>query len=202
VSNLEIVNLDKTLFILGKGSGLLPGLTRLNLSRNYFVGGIDRIGDFQNLVELDLSANQFQGPLPRSVGQLTKLESLNLTGNFFSGVVPIEIGNLTKLTLLSLAANRFSGQLPDEIGNLAELLELLLSRNDFPGPIPVSFRKLKNLQKLGASENALLLLHFLHLPGTILLEPLCRFDLVVLCDFHVTHRHPDFRDARGSSAES
>ncbi|MBA0639851.1 hypothetical protein Goshw_004450 [Gossypium schwendimanii] len=44
--------------------------------------------------------------------------------NNFNGPIPKELGNLKKLYLLSLGNNNLSGTLPPELGNLVELGEL------------------------------------------------------------------------------
>lgn len=48
-----------------------------------------------------LNDNQFTGPLPRTIGKLTRLEVLSVQNNNFYGPIP-EIGNLTKLVELLL----------------------------------------------------------------------------------------------------
>ncbi|EFJ18385.1 hypothetical protein SELMODRAFT_420272 [Selaginella moellendorffii] len=54
------------------------------------------------------------------------MEHLTVASNRFSGPIPGTMGNLTRLLTLSLAVNNFSGSLPQEIGNLSSLTELLV----------------------------------------------------------------------------
>ncbi|KAK4378757.1 hypothetical protein RND71_000619 [Anisodus tanguticus] len=99
-------------------------------------------GDIQTLYELqtlDLSYNkELTGPLPQSIGKLTKLSNLILVGCSFSGPIPDSIGSLTQLVYLSLNSNKFIGGIPATIGNLTKLYWLDLADNQLTGNIPVS----------------------------------------------------------------
>ncbi|MCD9560927.1 hypothetical protein HAX54_019790 [Datura stramonium] len=99
-------------------------------------------GDIQGLSELqtlDLSYNKdLTGPLPQSIGKLTKLSNLILVGCGFSGPIPDSIGSLTRLVFLSLNSNNFIGGIPATIGYLTELYWLDLADNKLTGTIPVS----------------------------------------------------------------
>ncbi|XP_021861915.2 leucine-rich repeat receptor protein kinase HPCA1 [Spinacia oleracea] len=99
-------------------------------------------GDLATLSELrilDLSYNQrLTGPLPPSIGQLTRLTNLILVGCRFSGRIPNSVGSLEQLVYLSLNENRFTGEVPASIGNLRNLYWLDLADNQLTGSIPVS----------------------------------------------------------------
>lgn len=59
---------------------------------------------------LSLSANQFEGEIPRSIWKCIHLETLSLSYNNFSGIIPREIGTLRVLTELYLGyTNSFQG---------------------------------------------------------------------------------------------
>ncbi|KAG5525660.1 hypothetical protein RHGRI_032084 [Rhododendron griersonianum] len=99
-------------------------------------------GDIAELSELqimDLSYNSgLTGPLPPSIGNLTKLTTLALEGCGFYGPIPGTIGSLQQLCFLYLSSNSFTGSIPSSIGNLSNLFWLDLSDNNLSGTIPVS----------------------------------------------------------------
>ncbi|XP_019105894.2 leucine-rich repeat receptor protein kinase HPCA1 isoform X1 [Beta vulgaris subsp. vulgaris] len=99
-------------------------------------------GDLASLSELqilDLSFNRgLTGPLPQSVGRLSRLISLILIGCGFSGRIPDSIGSLKQLHKLSLNGNNFTGPVPATIGNMLNLYWLDLADNQLSGSIPVS----------------------------------------------------------------
>ncbi|GKV03114.1 hypothetical protein SLEP1_g15477 [Rubroshorea leprosula] len=99
----------------------------------------DDISSLTELQILDLSQNQgLTGPLPASIGNLTKLTKLFLNHCGFTGPIPDTIGSLQQLASLSLNSNKFSGQIPPSIGHLLMLNWLDLSDNQLEGSIPVS----------------------------------------------------------------
>ncbi|XP_010260256.1 PREDICTED: leucine-rich repeat extensin-like protein 4 [Nelumbo nucifera] len=65
------------------------------------------IGLLYKLRVLDVSFNQFVGPIPHSVADLFQLEQLNLAHNNFSGTVPADICALPKLANFTFSYNFF-----------------------------------------------------------------------------------------------
>uniref|UniRef100_A0A803L7F0 FBD domain-containing protein n=1 Tax=Chenopodium quinoa TaxID=63459 RepID=A0A803L7F0_CHEQI len=106
-------------------------------------------------LELELSENQFSGPIPSSIVDLISLTSLTLHDNKLSGKIPFEIGKLKSLNSLHLSLNRISRSIPDSIGKLSKLQDLSLSHNKLTGPIPSSIGKLVSLQAFSLSNNRL-----------------------------------------------
>ncbi|KAK7387638.1 hypothetical protein VNO78_22425 [Psophocarpus tetragonolobus] len=99
----------------------------------------EQIGLLSELQILDLSHNKgLTGPLPNSIGNLTKLSNLFLDGCGFNGRIPDEIGYLKELVFLALNSNNFSGRIPASIGNLSKLNWLDITDNQLEGPIPIS----------------------------------------------------------------
>ena len=81
----------------------------LNISGRSFSGSLKaEVGQLSNLVELNISDNNFTG-LPAEVGRLEKLEVLNLSNNPLTGL-PYEIGNLKNLKTLDLRGTSYSKQ--------------------------------------------------------------------------------------------
>ena len=56
-------------------------------------------------MELDVSRNYLDGPIPLELGNLTGLKQLDLSSNRLSGSIPHELGNLSALEMLNLTFN-------------------------------------------------------------------------------------------------
>nr|XP_025876677.1 probable leucine-rich repeat receptor-like protein kinase At5g49770 [Oryza sativa Japonica Group] len=99
-------------------------------------------GDIQSLSELqylDLSYNKnLRGPLPSTIGTLSKLQNLILVGCSFTGEIPKEIGQLSNLIFLSLNSNKFNGSIPPSLCCLSKLYWFDLSDNQLTGGLPIS----------------------------------------------------------------
>ncbi|GKV47906.1 hypothetical protein SLEP1_g54756 [Rubroshorea leprosula] len=143
-----IINTSSTPLIqLGLGSN--------NLTTSAFLW----LFNFSNsLVSLDLSSNQFRGPIPETFGHMTPLEELYLNDNQFEGEIPKSFwsGNLSSLRYLLLSKNKLSGNIPKSIGLLSKLEALSISFNSFNGVITEEhFSTLSNLWGLDLSSNHL-----------------------------------------------
>ncbi|XP_062118190.1 receptor-like protein EIX1 [Humulus lupulus] len=89
------------------------------------------------LAVVDLSSNQFEGPIPLPIG---KTELLVLSNNKFSGPIPKNIGDSQpNLRLLSLSTNQINGTLPNSIGTMHSLAAIDLSNNNLVGKMPINF---------------------------------------------------------------
>ncbi|GLU19482.1 hypothetical protein SLE2022_357310 [Rubroshorea leprosula] len=111
-----------------------------------------------SLVSLDLSSNQFRGPIPETFSHMTFLEELDLSNNQFVGEIPKSFwsGNLSSLRNLNLAKNKLSGTIPKSIRFLSKLECLYISFNSFNGVITEEhFSTLSNLWGLDLSSNHL-----------------------------------------------
>ncbi|KAL6337689.1 hypothetical protein AAG906_037282 [Vitis piasezkii] len=137
---------------------LSKNLTRINLSHNYLTGPIpsSHLDGLVNLVTLDLRNNSLNGSLPMPLFSLPSLQKIQLSNNQFSGplskfsVVP------SVLDTLDLSSNNLEGQIPVSIFDLQCLNILDLSSNKFNGTVLLSsFQKLGNLTTLSLSYNNL-----------------------------------------------
>ncbi|XP_031380768.1 receptor-like protein EIX1 [Punica granatum] len=90
------------------------------------------------MFSLDLSSNNFSGPIPHELTSLNLLNSLNLSHNLLSGNIPEKIGDMKWLESLDLSGNQLSGEIPPSISLLTMLSHLNLSDNNFAGKIPKS----------------------------------------------------------------
>lgn len=161
--SLEIIDLSGNLF-----EGSIPmeifksqRLEEIDLSSNSFSGtiGFEWGRAFDNLLSLNLQANQFAGTLPKELftvslyqlsagmNQLTgtipdsvfdskMLEYLNLGANEFNGTISTKFGKMTSMKHLILWNNKFTGQLPKEIGTMSSLELFQIQYNYLSGEVP------------------------------------------------------------------
>ncbi|KAL5208469.1 hypothetical protein ABZP36_032904 [Zizania latifolia] len=155
---------DKNLIIVVVGTTNDQGLAKssfllhLNLSGNQLSGSPDFAGalwPLSRLRTLDLSRNQFSGPVTNGIANLHNLKAINLSVNRFFGAVPNDIGLCPHLSTVDISSNAFDGQLPDSIRRLGSLVYLAASGNRFSGDSPVWLDDLAALQHLNFSDNAL-----------------------------------------------
>ncbi|CAI5483472.1 unnamed protein product, partial [Closterium sp. Yama58-4] len=75
----------------------LTRLAELTLHMNNLTGPISILHHFSFLTYLDLSDNQFDGPVPSSISQLSLLTHINLKSTKIAGPIPSTISALHKL---------------------------------------------------------------------------------------------------------
>ncbi|XP_062076624.1 receptor-like protein EIX2 [Humulus lupulus] len=145
--------------VIGSLIGCANNLEILELSRNQFEGPLPNISTFSSyLRRLDASNNKLNGTMPEGIGELQQLEYLDLYSNSFSGTLPKSIGKLQQLKELDLSSNSFTSALPKSIGKLQQLKYLYLYSNSFSGLVTeVHFQNLSKLKILDLSDNSLTL---------------------------------------------
>ncbi|GLT90119.1 hypothetical protein SLE2022_080690 [Rubroshorea leprosula] len=117
--------------------GSMSSLTYLLLAGNRLSGEIPRSYRGMALERLWLN-NQLGGGMTGPIDVVATMESLKLLwlhGNQFTGPIPENIGNLTLLKELNLNGNQLVGLIPDSLANM-ELEKLDLNNNLLMGPIP------------------------------------------------------------------
>ncbi|KAK1581252.1 hypothetical protein Q3G72_004294 [Acer saccharum] len=121
--NLEVLDLSSNIMSGSLQPANLRNLKFLDLSHNGMIGSLQELGicKFKNLIELDLSENNFEGHLPPCVNNLTILRALDLSSNQLTGNIP-SLNLLTSLEYLSLRDNNFEGLF--SFGSLANLSKL------------------------------------------------------------------------------
>jgi len=129
----------------------------MDLSSNQFSGPIPKLP--VNLTDLDLSRNNLYGPLPLDFGA-PGLSTLFLYNNSISGTVPSSFCKLWLLHFLDISSNNLTGSLPDCLGyeyttNMTSLSihTLSLRNNHLSGEFPLFLRNCQKLIFLDLSQN-------------------------------------------------
>ncbi|KAJ9186243.1 hypothetical protein P3X46_005769 [Hevea brasiliensis] len=132
--------------------GNFTSLRYVNLHNNFFEGRISK--ELLSIKYLDLSHNNFSGPLP-SFFHENYLEQINLQGNRFIGSIPEALLNISTLKVLDLSNNELSGTIPNNTGEfLNGLRVLLLGENHLSGFIPNWLCQLNDISLLDLSRNS------------------------------------------------
>ncbi|PRP79695.1 LRR receptor-like serine/threonine-protein kinase GSO2-like [Planoprotostelium fungivorum] len=163
----------------------MPYLAYINVSSNLLSGQVypDLLSNVLNLISIDLSHNNFSGPIPFSKSNLIASASLTFAHfdasyNQFSGMIPFnllssassvtyldlshnqlydtistEILYMDNIEFLDLSHNFLFGSIPPSISNLQTLIELHLNDNSLTGDIPIQLRRLTGLKVLQLSNN-------------------------------------------------
>nr|GLL30758.1 receptor-like protein 12 [Ipomoea trifida] len=133
-----------------------PVLRHLSFSIITLTSFPDFILDCRNLTFLDLSGTLLNGSIPKSLfTNLDKLEHLDLSGNDFAGPLSPNIANLSNLKYLQLSENSFVGEIPSSIGQLKHLQFLDITANLLNSSIPFEIGGCTNLTHLSLSYNSL-----------------------------------------------
>ncbi|XP_062093336.1 receptor-like protein EIX2 [Humulus lupulus] len=127
---------------------------------------------------LNLSSNQFLGPIPHFLSAVQDLhlsnnhfvslrdficnkavhgatQFLDVSNNLIFGNLPNCWGNIKSLKFLMVDNNKLSGVVPSSIGLLYDIQYLVLRYNNFSGSLPSSIQNCTQLQVLNVEENSL-----------------------------------------------
>ena len=159
-------------------------LSILILKGNRFTGHLpEQLCQLVDLSILDLSFNNFFGPIPKCLGKMPfendDPDSLRNAYNGFligknssSGILIPHINTKANFTTkkrsytytasilaymsgIDLSKNKLNGSIPSELGNLTKVRALNLSHNDLIGQIPATFSNLVQIESLDLSFNML-----------------------------------------------
>ncbi|KAG8070202.1 hypothetical protein GUJ93_ZPchr0006g43479 [Zizania palustris] len=120
-------------------------ITHLQLMRQNLSGVLpEEAADLTYLIELDLSRNIIEGPIPASWANLSVF-NLTLLGNRISGTIPEELGRMPLLKSINLEGNQLVGPIPSELGNIISLERFFISANNITGELPSTFSRLRNM---------------------------------------------------------
>ena len=151
-SNLRVLDLMNTgLSSLESVEELdLTNVQTLKLASNALQGEIpSSLFQLSNLVEINLSHNQFTGQIAPEVGQWKNhLERLSVYGSLLDGPLPTQLGQLTKLILLDLSENKFTGSLPTELEQLTALKSISIHQTSSVKSLTGNLLAFEDLTKL------------------------------------------------------
>ncbi|KAK1570729.1 hypothetical protein Q3G72_006296 [Acer saccharum] len=121
--NLEFLDLSFNRIRGSLQQANLRNLKFLDLTDNGMNGSLQELGicKLKNLIELDLSDNNFEGHIPPCVNSLTILRVLDLSSNQLTGNIP-SLNLMQSIEYLSLQYNNFEGLF--SFGSLANLSKL------------------------------------------------------------------------------
>lgn len=131
-------------------------LSFLNVSNNEFSGGFPPLPSSSSMEYLYLGSNKFQGLIPESFAGdfCSNLVELDVSFNNFSGMIPTGFDSCNLLEIFDVSNNNFSGDLPvDMLLKMGNLKKLNLAFNHFKGALPDTFSMLKSLESLDLSSN-------------------------------------------------
>ncbi|KAL3844022.1 hypothetical protein ACJIZ3_001425 [Penstemon smallii] len=129
-------------------------LRLLHLSENNFEGVLPRfIGNFSSLRRFAIGNNSVHGNIPDELGDIATLETLYLWSNDLTGTIPESIGKLQELRILSFPDNFLYGEIPSSFGNLTMMTELYLQQNNLQGTIPSVLGNCQSLLAMDISQN-------------------------------------------------
>ncbi|KAF8095610.1 hypothetical protein N665_0329s0029 [Sinapis alba] len=112
--------------------------------------------DENRVLSIKLSGYGLTGEFPRGIKLCSDLTALDLSRNNFSGPLPSNITNIIPLvTVLDLSYNQFSGPIPSSFSNVTFLNSLLLQHNQFTGTLPAELVLLGRLTRFSVADNLL-----------------------------------------------
>jgi len=97
------------------------------------------IGNLTNLQQLELSANSLSGEAHRFFvfsyfsSRICGNRNFRSVSCALTGPIPESIGQLTRLQWLSLSTNKLTGRIPESVGQLVQLSNMYLSENGLTG---------------------------------------------------------------------
>ncbi|KAL5737671.1 hypothetical protein ACOSP7_030432 [Xanthoceras sorbifolium] len=153
LSNLQYLDLNYDLYVEN-----LRWITGLRLLKHLDLSSIPKFTYAGQISILDLSSNEFFGPLPHisfDVQMILDLSNNVLNGFIFQFLCYGMYESKTTI-ILSLENNSLSGELPDCWMNWQNLQVLNLGNNEFTGNLPPSMGNLSVLQSLTLRKNYLL----------------------------------------------
>eukprot|EP00537_Pseudo-nitzschia_pungens_P019540 CAMPEP_0172412928 /NCGR_PEP_ID=MMETSP1061-20121228/78158_1 /TAXON_ID=37318 /ORGANISM="Pseudo-nitzschia pungens, Strain cf. pungens" /LENGTH=794 /DNA_ID=CAMNT_0013149179 /DNA_START=188 /DNA_END=2572 /DNA_ORIENTATION=- len=157
LTNLVVLGLDDNMLQAPIASfAKFTKIEKLYLEDNLFTGEITQemvSSGWQNVLDLDLSGNRLDGPLPRNIWSMKNLEVIDFHGNDFIGQIPEIEAVHDKMTFLALQDNSLEWRIPESISNLVNLKHLDISANKMTIPFPSTMSQMTNLVALYTGIN-------------------------------------------------
>ena len=134
--DMSYVNLSMAfdwLQVINKHSSLLE--LRLSNCTLRYIPSISSV-NFSSLAILDLSSNYFENTsIPSWIFGLRNMLSLDLYNNDFQGPIPVDLQNITSIRHLDLSNNHFNNSIPNWLYRFNHLKFLNLGSNNLQGTI-------------------------------------------------------------------
>ncbi|CAN4122447.1 unnamed protein product [Withania somnifera] len=136
-------------------------LVNVSLYSNKLTGQLpQKLGSWANFDFIDVSGNNFTGPIPPDMckegtmrGLLILENSFTVSKNSLSGVIPAAIWGLPKLQIIDVAMNGFEGSISPDIGRAKSLGEINVANNRFSGELPWEISNAISLVRIDCSNN-------------------------------------------------
>lgn len=136
---------------------LIPENNLTGESPNQELRFVSSLQNCRYLEMVEMSLNQFNGILPRSVGNLsTSLQIFRAFGSHIKGAIPAEFGNLTSLRSIELDSNELTRPIPKELAKLKQAAAIYLEDNRLQGQIPSDLCEMNMLGDLYLSGNMII----------------------------------------------
>ncbi|XP_030930518.1 receptor-like kinase TMK4 [Quercus lobata] len=159
LTSLEILTLSQNLglepWTISTELTQATSLVTFYASSANIIGSLpDIFGSFPRLLDLQLSYNNLDGTLPKSLGG-SGIQNLWLNNqqNGLSGTIDV-LSSMTQLSQVRLHKNQFTGPIPD-LSNCTSLFDLQLRDNQFTGLIPASLMSIPSLRNVSLDVNDL-----------------------------------------------
>ncbi|XVF78745.1 hypothetical protein PTKIN_Ptkin14bG0160400 [Pterospermum kingtungense] len=137
--------------------GNFSNMLALDLSYNRIIGSVPAtIRGLRNIQVLILQTNELQGSIPENICALKGLYRLELSFNKLYGPMPTCLGNLTSLRHLYLGSNKLNSSIPSTLWSLKDVLEIDLSSNYLSVSYPLDVGNFRALTLLNLSKNLLM----------------------------------------------
>ena len=112
--------------------------------------------DANEVLNIQLSHMMLRGQFPRDIENCTRLTGLDLSANEFSGPLSFDIGDsIPFVSKLNISGNKFSGEIPKSFVNCNFLNVLKLDQNQLTGQIPSQISDLDRSKFFNVSNNQL-----------------------------------------------
>uniref|UniRef100_A0A6N2KBW6 non-specific serine/threonine protein kinase n=1 Tax=Salix viminalis TaxID=40686 RepID=A0A6N2KBW6_SALVM len=134
-------------------------------------GGWEGIGcTGSRITYISIASNNFNGPIPPSIGKMSNLSLLDLTDNKLSGTIPLfAIDLFLQNNVLHLGKNQLTGGIPPNLfSSNMKLLHVLFDSNQLNGSIPSTLQLVQTLEVIRLDRNSLtgpIVLNFTNLPN-------------------------------------
>jgi hypothetical protein len=154
LANLHQITANYNLFVgsLPTELSLLRHLEEISLEDNHLSGTIV-LRNLSTLVSVFLDGNDFSGPLPGGISELSHLLTFSLCGSFVTGPLPLDYCDSKSVVVYYLYNNLLTGTLPTQLQLLTHLIELDLNGNYFSQTLPTVIHHMQELRGFGVSHN-------------------------------------------------